>query len=115
MTAAADLTIWLALGAGVLSFLSPCTLPIFPAYLSYIPGMSVKELKDNKDIKIRSKLLIHSVFPVGSIKCIYWTWDRCFVFRSVDSRDADRRFRFIYSANCRYFHHCDGPIRSRLA
>ncbi|SFE28768.1 Cytochrome C biogenesis protein transmembrane region [Lentibacillus persicus] len=38
MTAAADLTVCLALGAGVLSFLSPCTLPIFPAYLSYITG-----------------------------------------------------------------------------
>ncbi|HLS08115.1 cytochrome c biogenesis CcdA family protein [Lentibacillus sp.] len=71
MTAAADLTIWLALGAGVLSFLSPCTLPIFPAYLSYITGMSVKELKENTDIKIRSKLLIHSVFFLLGVSSVF--------------------------------------------
>ncbi len=71
MGAAADLTIWLALGAGVLSFLSPCTLPIFPAYLSYITGMSVKELENNKDIKIRSKLLIHSLFFLLGVSTVF--------------------------------------------
>lgn len=71
MGAAADLTIWLALGAGILSFLSPCTLPIFPAYLSYITGMSVKELENNKDIKIRSKLLIHSLFFLLGVSTVF--------------------------------------------
>lgn len=56
----------LALGAGALSFLSPCVLPIFPAYLSYITGIGVKDLQDNKNIKIRSKLLTHSsLFLLG--------------------------------------------------
>ncbi|MGA9175061.1 MAG: cytochrome c biogenesis protein CcdA, partial [Thermoactinomyces sp.] len=27
---------WIAFGAGVLSFISPCTLPLYPSYLSYI-------------------------------------------------------------------------------
>jgi|SRR5699024_453004 len=71
MTAAADVTIWLAFGAGVLSFLSPCTLPIFPAYLSYITGVSVKDLKENHDVKIRSKLLIHSIFFLLGISLIF--------------------------------------------
>jgi cytochrome c-type biogenesis protein len=35
---------WLsAFGAGVLSFLSPCVLPLVPGYLSYLAGTSVKE------------------------------------------------------------------------
>lgn len=38
------LTIWMALGAGVLSFLSPCVLPIFPSYLSFVTGLSFSEL-----------------------------------------------------------------------
>ncbi len=66
----ADVTIWLAIGAGILSFLSPCTLPIFPAYLSYITGMSVKEIQGDQSPKVRRKLLTHSVFfllGVGSI------------------------------------------------
>ncbi|WP_027965034.1 cytochrome c biogenesis CcdA family protein [Halalkalibacillus halophilus] len=67
----ADLTIWLALGAGVLSFLSPCTLPLFPAYLSYITGVSVKELETNKDAKIRTKLLLHSVLFLFGVSLIF--------------------------------------------
>ncbi|MRG87473.1 cytochrome c biogenesis CcdA family protein [Salinibacillus xinjiangensis] len=62
---------WLALGAGILSFLSPCTLPIFPVYLSYITGMSVKELEGQKTAKIRSKLLLHSIFFLIGISLVF--------------------------------------------
>lgn len=71
MSSAADITIWLALGAGILSFLSPCTLPIFPAYLSYITGMSVKELENRRDIKVRSKILLHSMFFLIGVSLIF--------------------------------------------
>ncbi|MBM7600891.1 cytochrome c-type biogenesis protein [Virgibacillus halotolerans] len=62
---------FLAMGAGALSFLSPCVLPIFPAYLSYITGISVKELQGNKHVKIRSKLLSHSVFFLLGVSLIF--------------------------------------------
>ncbi|MFD1929599.1 cytochrome c biogenesis CcdA family protein [Sporosarcina siberiensis] len=62
---------FLALGAGALSFLSPCVLPIFPAYLSYITGISVKELQGNHDVKIRSKLLSHSTFFLLGISLVF--------------------------------------------
>lgn len=62
---------FLALGAGALSFLSPCVLPIFPAYLSYITGISVKELQGNHDVKIRSKLLSHSVFFLLGVSLVF--------------------------------------------
>ena len=38
----------LAFSAGLLSFLSPCVLPLVPAYVSYITGSSIEELKDDK-------------------------------------------------------------------
>ncbi|MFC5463586.1 cytochrome c biogenesis CcdA family protein [Lederbergia graminis] len=63
--------IFWALGAGALSFLSPCVLPIFPAYLSYITGISVKELKENQDVKIRKKLLSHSVFFLLGVSLVF--------------------------------------------
>ncbi len=63
--------IFLALGAGALSFLSPCVLPIFPAYLSYITGISVKELQGNHDSKIRGKLLSHSVFFLLGVSLVF--------------------------------------------
>jgi cytochrome c-type biogenesis protein len=61
----------LAFGAGALSFLSPCVLPIFPAYLSYITGISVKELQDTQTSKIRRNLLIHSVFFLLGVSLIF--------------------------------------------
>ena len=48
-----EVTLWLAFGAGVLSFLSPCTLPLYPVFLSYITGVSVSELK-NEGLKQRT-------------------------------------------------------------
>jgi cytochrome c biogenesis protein CcdA len=36
--------------AGLLSFLSPCILPMVPFYLSYMAGLSVKELRDGDTI-----------------------------------------------------------------
>ena len=39
----ADISIFLALGAGGLTFLSPCVFPLYQAFLSYITGLSVGE------------------------------------------------------------------------
>lgn len=36
-----------AFGAGLLSFLSPCILPLIPGYLGFISGLSLEELKNN--------------------------------------------------------------------
>jgi cytochrome c-type biogenesis protein len=38
-----DITYWAALGAGLLSFVSPCVLPIVPPYLCFLAGISVDE------------------------------------------------------------------------
>lgn len=62
---------FLAMGAGALSFLSPCVLPIFPAYLSYITGISVKELQGNQNTKIRSQLLSHSFFFLLAVSLVF--------------------------------------------
>lgn len=40
-----DVSFPLAFLAGVLSFLSPCVLPLVPAYVSFITGLSIEELK----------------------------------------------------------------------
>ena len=59
-----NLTLWIAF-AGFLSFISPCCLPLYPSYISYITGISVKELKDGKGI-MQKKALIHTIcFMVG--------------------------------------------------
>ena len=42
----------IALGAGLISFLSPCVLPLIPGYISYISGSSINELLKRKKINI---------------------------------------------------------------
>ena len=54
----------LALAAGVLSFLSPCVLPIVPPYLAYIGGISVSELT-GKDAVRRSAVIPALFFVLG--------------------------------------------------
>lgn len=55
-----EVNILLAFGAGFLSFVSPCVLPLFPAFLSYITGMSVSELHDENK-KLAKKSFIHTL------------------------------------------------------
>jgi cytochrome c-type biogenesis protein len=55
-----------AFGAGLLSFLSPCVLPLFPSYLSFVTGMSVTDLTADLTGAARRRVLLHSVaFIVG--------------------------------------------------
>lgn len=66
----ADINLFLAFGAGFLSFISPCCLPLYPAFLSYITGMSVSELKaDNSMLQKRS--LIHTIFFLLGFSVIF--------------------------------------------
>ena len=40
----------IAFGAGLLSFLSPCVLPLIPGYISYVSGQSLQEVINSKKI-----------------------------------------------------------------
>ena len=42
----------IAFGAGLISFLSPCVLPLIPGYISFITGSSLNELLENKKINL---------------------------------------------------------------
>ena len=44
--------LFVAFGAGLISFLSPCVLPLIPGYISFISGASLNELLENKKINI---------------------------------------------------------------
>ena len=42
----------IAFGAGLISFLSPCVLPLIPGYISYISGQSLQNILDTKKINL---------------------------------------------------------------
>ena len=44
--------ILVAFGAGLISFLSPCVLPLIPGYISYISGNSLNELIEKKNVNL---------------------------------------------------------------
>jgi len=44
--------LFIAFGAGLISFLSPCVLPLIPGYISFISGASLDELLKNKKINL---------------------------------------------------------------
>ena len=44
--------------AGLLSFVSPCVLPLIPAYISYITGLSLEELKNQDTLSRKAKLKV---------------------------------------------------------
>ena len=58
------LEIFIALGAGLISFLSPCVLPLIPGYISYISGTSLNELIEKKNINLIPIILFTIGFSI---------------------------------------------------
>ncbi|MDK1386257.1 cytochrome c biogenesis CcdA family protein [Sinorhizobium sp. 8-89] len=50
----ADISIWTAILAGALSFLSPCVLPLVPPYLCYMAGVSVDQFRGGDTVAVAS-------------------------------------------------------------
>lgn len=60
MDATSDITLWIAFTGGVLSFFSPCVLPLIPSYMTYISGITFGQLKEaHPDFKQRLTVLLH--------------------------------------------------------
>jgi len=53
---------YLAFAAGVLSVLSPCVLPLMPAYLSLISGISVEEMRESSDDSLMRRRVMLACF-----------------------------------------------------
>ena len=47
---AGNIEFYSALLAGLLSFISPCVLPLVPPYLCYLAGVSLEQLTDDRDL-----------------------------------------------------------------
>ena len=56
--------LFIAIGAGLLSFLSPCVLPLIPGYISYISGSSLQELIEKKNINLFPVILFTLGFSI---------------------------------------------------
>jgi cytochrome c-type biogenesis protein len=66
-----NLNILTAFLAGLLSFVSPCVLPLIPAYLSFLTGSSVEELKAQSDARSRTRTMLHALAFVAGFTVVF--------------------------------------------
>ena len=57
--------------AGLLSFLSPCVLPLIPAYFTFITGLSVDELTQGDNAEIRKKVILSTLSFVCGFSLLF--------------------------------------------
>ncbi len=77
---------------GLLSFLSPCVLPLLPVYISYFAG-SAKEVDENGDIVYpRKKVLLNTVFFIVGISAAFFLLG--FGFTALGKFFTDNRIWF---------------------
>jgi len=57
--------------AGVISFLSPCVLPIVPGYVSYMAGYSLQDVRNRTDARARLAALGASAFFVLGFSSVF--------------------------------------------
>jgi len=67
-----ELNVLLAMAAGLLSFLSPCVLPLLPSYLSFIAGVSFEELQGTvANPRTRRAILVNSLLFVLGFSLVF--------------------------------------------
>ena len=67
-----DISIFIAFSAGLLSFVSPCVLPLIPSYITYITGVSFKDLSDaGAKSKVRWATISHSFLFIMGFSTVF--------------------------------------------
>jgi cytochrome c-type biogenesis protein len=66
-----DVTLPAAALAGLLSFLSPCVLPLVPPYLTFIAGTTIEELATNRESLARKEILIAAALFVCGFSTVF--------------------------------------------
>ncbi|MCC3379742.1 cytochrome c biogenesis CcdA family protein [Paenibacillus farraposensis] len=64
----------LAIIAGLVSFFSPCCLPLYPAYLSYMTGLSARELEEGRHkAEVRYRTVGHTLAFVLGFSVVFYS------------------------------------------
>ncbi|MBI4361766.1 MAG: sulfite exporter TauE/SafE family protein [Euryarchaeota archaeon] len=63
-------TVAIAFGAGLLSFASPCILPLVPGYIGYLSGIGIEEA-ETAGPRLRARLFLHSLLFVLGFTLVF--------------------------------------------
>ncbi len=67
-----DVNIFVAFAAGLLSFLSPCVLPLIPSYLSFVSGVSLDEMRSEQGaLRVRSRVVLNSLAFIAGFSLVF--------------------------------------------
>src|SRR5579862_1755462 len=66
-----DVTFPAAAAAGLISFLSPCVLPLAPPYLCYLAGTSIEALADESETRARRDIVLASLLFVAGFATVF--------------------------------------------
>ncbi len=67
-----ELNIFVAFGAGILSFLSPCVLPLIPSYLSFVSGVSLEEMRAaGVGSRVRRRVVLNSLAFIFGFSLVF--------------------------------------------
>ena len=66
-----EVSIPLAFFGGILSFISPCVLPLVPSYISFVTGISFEELTDDDGKNLKKVILINSIMFILGFTTVF--------------------------------------------
>ena len=72
MDAISQVSLFAAFTAGLLSFISPCVLPLVPSYLSYITGLSVENLANaDERQRFQAVIILNSLLFIAGFSAVF--------------------------------------------
>jgi Cytochrome c biogenesis protein len=72
MGSAPDISLLGAFAAGILSFLSPCVLPLVPSFLTYLTGLTFTDLQaEHPTHVVRKRIIIHSILFISGFTLVF--------------------------------------------
>ncbi|HEX9284170.1 MAG TPA: cytochrome c biogenesis protein CcdA, partial [Nitrospirales bacterium] len=69
---APDISLFIAFAAGLLSFVSPCVLPLVPSYVTYITGLTLEELtSETERARVRGVIIVNSLLFIAGFSAVF--------------------------------------------
>jgi cytochrome c-type biogenesis protein len=67
-----DVSLFIAFAAGLLSFVSPCVLPLVPSYITYITGLTLEELtSETERARVRGVIVANSLLFIAGFSFVF--------------------------------------------
>lgn len=67
-----DVSLFIAFAAGLLSFVSPCVLPLVPSYITYITGLTIEELTSQTDrSRVRATIVTNALLFIAGFSAVF--------------------------------------------